>query len=256
MKQVQVGNSVASSFPDPASAAHGSGAVNRRSKVRVDGGLERGGREIGGRRVAALLPIDRPRRYPLSRLYSMVSTSPLRTGRSARTPETSVSQADAPPSRANLRMSLAISRSARAKLRNLCLTWRSGLVEAKGYNLTLSTLQPLSTWTTKAFRKINRRQDAAQEGDVTLQELGRLIRVSREQLRRMRSPKRLPAVLEAQRITSHRARRRQTQFVGRLMRSVDPQPIHDALDALPAIRAEETARQHRSRAPARETHRG
>ncbi|MCB1912085.1 MAG: DUF615 domain-containing protein [Rhodocyclaceae bacterium] len=80
-----------------------------------------------------------------------------------------------------------------------------------------------------------------------LQELGEaLIGLSREQLRRMPIPEALlAAVLEAQRITSHGARRRQTQFVGRLMRSVDPQPIHDALDALAGNSREETARQHR-----------
>ena len=38
------------------------------------------------------------------------------------------------------------------------------------------------------------------------------------------------AVREARRITRHEARRRQMQYIGKLMRSVDPQPIQAALD--------------------------
>lgn len=80
-----------------------------------------------------------------------------------------------------------------------------------------------------------------------LQDLGEaLIALSREQLRRMPIPEDLlAAVLDAQRFTSHGARRRQMQYVGRLMRSVDPQPIHEALDALAGNSREETARLHR-----------
>jgi ribosome-associated protein len=37
-------------------------------------------------------------------------------------------------------------------------------------------------------------------------------------------------VLEAQRIASHEARRRQVQYIGRLMRDVDPEPIRAKLD--------------------------
>ena len=38
------------------------------------------------------------------------------------------------------------------------------------------------------------------------------------------------AVLEAKRITSHEGRRRQVQYIGRLMRDVDPAPIRAKLD--------------------------
>ncbi|MCG6877466.1 MAG: DUF615 domain-containing protein [Betaproteobacteria bacterium] len=38
------------------------------------------------------------------------------------------------------------------------------------------------------------------------------------------------AVLEAKRITSHEGRRRQLQYIGRLMREVDPTPIRAKLD--------------------------
>src|SRR4051812_39089141 len=37
------------------------------------------------------------------------------------------------------------------------------------------------------------------------------------------------AVREAQRITSHEARRRQMQFIGKVMRKVDPEPVRAAL---------------------------
>jgi ribosome-associated protein len=40
------------------------------------------------------------------------------------------------------------------------------------------------------------------------------------------------AVLEAKRITSHEGKRRQLQYIGRLMREVDPAPIRAALEAL------------------------
>ena len=42
----------------------------------------------------------------------------------------------------------------------------------------------------------------------------------------------LKAVLEAQRITSHEARRRQVQYIGKVMRKVDPEPVRAALAAV------------------------
>ncbi len=42
----------------------------------------------------------------------------------------------------------------------------------------------------------------------------------------------LAAVLEAKRIKSHEGRRRQMQYIGRLMRDVDPAPIRERLAAL------------------------
>jgi ribosome-associated protein len=39
----------------------------------------------------------------------------------------------------------------------------------------------------------------------------------------------LTAVREAQRITSHEARRRQMQYIGKVMRKVDPEPVRAAL---------------------------
>ena len=42
----------------------------------------------------------------------------------------------------------------------------------------------------------------------------------------------LSAVLEARRIRSHGALRRQKQYIGKLMRSVDPEPIRAALERM------------------------
>ena len=42
----------------------------------------------------------------------------------------------------------------------------------------------------------------------------------------------LDAVLDARRIKSHGALRRQKQFIGKLMRGIDPEPVRDALARL------------------------
>ena len=66
-----------------------------------------------------------------------------------------------------------------------------------------------------------------------LQELGvELISLSSEQLAAIELPEILrEAVLEARRITDFEGRRRQTQYVGKLMRQVDPGPIRARLSA-------------------------
>jgi ribosome-associated protein len=53
------------------------------------------------------------------------------------------------------------------------------------------------------------------------------------------------AVLEAKRMRSHEARRRQLQYIGRLMRDVDPGPIREQLDALIGHSAQDAARHRR-----------
>lgn len=53
------------------------------------------------------------------------------------------------------------------------------------------------------------------------------------------------AVLEARRITRFGALRRQMQYIGKLMRDVDPTPIRARLDAWNGVSVEETARLHR-----------
>lgn len=49
------------------------------------------------------------------------------------------------------------------------------------------------------------------------------------------------AILEAKRIRSHEARRRQMQYIGRLMRDVDPEPIRAQLAAVNAGSAQSVA---------------
>jgi ribosome-associated protein len=53
------------------------------------------------------------------------------------------------------------------------------------------------------------------------------------------------AILEARRITSHEAKRRQLQYIGRLMRDLDPAPIRSMLEALDSGSAESNAAHRR-----------
>lgn len=80
-----------------------------------------------------------------------------------------------------------------------------------------------------------------------LQDLGaELAALSAERLAGIELPETLrEALLEAQRLTRHEARRRQLQYIGRLMRDIEPAPIRAALDALNGASAVEIARQHR-----------
>lgn len=64
-----------------------------------------------------------------------------------------------------------------------------------------------------------------------LQKLGAaLVQLSDAHLERISMPEALAqAVREARRIRSHEAKRRQVQFIGRLMRELDPEPIRAQL---------------------------
>lgn len=80
-----------------------------------------------------------------------------------------------------------------------------------------------------------------------LQDMGEhLVALSTDQLKKIDLPDDLrAAVRDAQRFTSHGARRRQMQYIGKLMRSVDPEPIQAALDEINGVSAAATARMHR-----------
>jgi len=80
-----------------------------------------------------------------------------------------------------------------------------------------------------------------------LQALGvALVELGDSQLAAMELPTDLgAAVREAKRITSHEGRRRQLQYIGRLMREVDPEPIRRQLDAIVGHSAAEAARHRR-----------
>lgn len=80
-----------------------------------------------------------------------------------------------------------------------------------------------------------------------LQALGAaLVELSEAHFGRMALPVELAqAVLEARRIRSHEAKRRQVQFIGRLMRGLDAEPIRAQLSAVAGGSAQERARHKR-----------
>ena len=80
-----------------------------------------------------------------------------------------------------------------------------------------------------------------------LQDLGtELVELNDEQLASVELPENLrDAVLEARRLAGkHEARRRQMQYIGKLMRHIDPDPIRASIDAYKAVSREATARLH------------
>lgn len=87
--------------------------------------------------------------------------------------------------------------------------------------------------------QIKREMEALQDMGEELVELGR------DRLAKIDLPDKLrEAVRDWQRFTKHEARRRQMQYIGRLMRDIDPAPIRAALDEIKGISAAATARQH------------
>lgn len=81
---------------------------------------------------------------------------------------------------------------------------------------------------------------------TALQDLGaELVKLSRDQIKKIDMPDRLRvAIRDAQRFTAHGAIARQLQFIGKLMRDVDPAPLQAALDEINGVSAAATARQH------------
>jgi ribosome-associated protein len=79
-----------------------------------------------------------------------------------------------------------------------------------------------------------------------LQNLGKeLLELSAERLAKIAMSDNLRTALrEAQRMTKHEARRRQLQYIGKLMRSEDITPIRAALDALAGVSNAENRRLH------------
>ena len=80
-----------------------------------------------------------------------------------------------------------------------------------------------------------------------LQALGaELARLSEAQLESIELPEELrEALLEAKRISSHEAKRRQMQYIGRLMRGLDAGPIRARLGEIEGSSAQATARHRR-----------
>ena len=81
-----------------------------------------------------------------------------------------------------------------------------------------------------------------------LQKTGaRLVELNADQLRQIGLPeRRLEAILEAQRIRDFEGRRRQMQYIGKLMREVDPAPIQARLEQWHGVARAHMASQHRA----------
>jgi len=91
-----------------------------------------------------------------------------------------------------------------------------------------------------------RSKTKAKEEVEALQDLGkRLVGVGNDRLKKLDIPESLlDAVLEAKKINSHGALRRQMQYIGKLMRDVDTDPIQEMLDELDGISNKANARFH------------
>lgn len=94
-------------------------------------------------------------------------------------------------------------------------------------------------------QEISKTQRKQQMSD--LQTLGEvLVELPKDKLAQLELPESLrEAVLEAKKITAHGGKRRQLQYIGKLMRQVDPEPIQIKLDQWNGRHAEETALLHR-----------
>jgi ribosome-associated protein len=79
-----------------------------------------------------------------------------------------------------------------------------------------------------------------------LQALGeQLMELPKHKLSQIELPENLhEAILEAQRITAHGGRKRQLQYIGKLMRNVDAEPIRKKLQQWQGHHAVETALMH------------
>lgn len=82
---------------------------------------------------------------------------------------------------------------------------------------------------------------------TALQDLGaELVALSRERLAKIEMPERLrDALLDAQRFTKHEAKRRQMQYIGKIMRDIDAAPLRAAMDEIKGISQAANIRQHR-----------
>ena len=88
---------------------------------------------------------------------------------------------------------------------------------------------------------------ARKEEMTALQKLGEAVtELSKDQLAQVpMSDKLRDAIKEYKRLTSHGACRRQMQYIGKIMRSEDVEPIQAKLDQFNGVNAEATAKLHR-----------
>ena len=89
--------------------------------------------------------------------------------------------------------------------------------------------------------KTSRKREARQLQDVG----AALVKLNAEQLARIDLPQALrEAVIECQRLSKHEAIRRQKQYIGKIMRNIDAEPILAQLEALEAPSKRQTALFH------------
>jgi ribosome-associated protein len=81
---------------------------------------------------------------------------------------------------------------------------------------------------------------------TALQDLGaELVKLSKDRLAKIDMPERLrDALLDAQRFTKHEAKRRQMQYIGKIMRDIDAAPLQAAMDEIKGKSDAATIRQH------------
>lgn len=72
---------------------------------------------------------------------------------------------------------------------------------------------------------------------TALQKLGaELVGLSRDRLKKIEMPERLrEAIHDAQRFTQHEAKRRQLQYIGKIMREIETAPLQAAMDEINGI---------------------
>ena len=105
----------------------------------------------------------------------------------------------------------------------------------------LSAMTNTETGETEDISKSQRKRDLED-----LKKLGwRLLEFSDDALRQLALPETLlDALRTAQRIKSHGARKRQMQFIGKLMRDIDATPIREAIDAIDHHQSSQTREFH------------
>jgi ribosome-associated protein len=81
---------------------------------------------------------------------------------------------------------------------------------------------------------------------LELQKLGEeLLKLSNDQLNALELPETLlAALLEAKRLKSHEGKRRQLQYIGKIMREVDAEPIRKAMKQIKSRHVKETQQFH------------
>ncbi len=90
-------------------------------------------------------------------------------------------------------------------------------------------------------------KSAKKRAMTALQDLGtRLVQLTPAQLEQIpiEDARLSEAVLQARKISQRGGRRRQLQYIGKLMRTIDPTPIQAALEKLDGVHQEESARLH------------